>query len=120
VGDKIDTKDGFPWTYPMTFHPRWAAEYGVEPALLLQHLVGCIWANSCQGGEDYECKHDGRIWVKYSFDELAWRLPWWSDSEIKRLMKILIDRGALIKGNYNDHPFDQTSWYAKSDTLINP
>lgn len=43
--------------------------------------------------------------------------PFWTEKQIRRMIRKLEDCGALLVGNYNDLPFDRTQWYALSDEI---
>lgn len=97
-----------------SFNKEIAERYGVAEAVLLRHLGYWILKNETAGRNF----HDGRYWTYNSAAAFAERFPFWSRDKIKRLIRKLRDRGAIITGNYNKKAFDRTGWYALPDELL--
>jgi hypothetical protein len=89
-----------------------AEEYkSVEIAVLIWHFHYWIMKNK-RLGRNFQ---DGRTWTYQTYEEIAAAFPYWSRSQVKRLLKKLIEKEIIIKGNFNKSPFDQTIWYAFKD-----
>ena len=39
-------------------------------------------------------------------------MPFFNELALKRAMKNLVDKGIIIKGNFNKSKFDKTNWYS--------
>lgn len=82
--------------------------YGVECAILINHFR--FWIN-----QNSACKRnffDGRTWMFQTQKEIAAIYPYWSEDQVQRNIKKLLDMGVIIKGNYNKSSYDRTVWYA--------
>lgn len=93
------------------FSVNFAKKYGLEEAILLQNIIFWIAKNKVNGKHHY----DGRTWTYNSIKAFTELFPFWSERQIRRILKSLIQQGALITGNYNKLPFDRTLWYALKD-----
>lgn len=88
-----------------------AKEYGVDEAVLIRDFQFCIMQIKAENRNFY----DGRYWVCNSQKLLSQLFPFWSPQHIRRTIENLIKKGVLIKGNYNESPYDRTLWYAFVD-----
>ena len=93
------------------FNPELAKLYGIDEAIMLNHLMFWIASNSMHGKNF----HDGRFWTYNSASDFIKYLPYWTESQIYRILKSLKDQNIIIVGNYNRSPFDQRNWYALRD-----
>ena len=93
------------------FHPEVATKYGVDEAIMLSHLIYWIATNSI-AGRNYI---DGRHWTFNSAVKFAQYLPYWSEGQIRRVLKSLLKQDIIIDGNYDGHKYDRTKWYALYD-----
>jgi len=92
----------------MHFNSHVAIKYGVEEAIIINHLVFWIHKNKCDRLNHY----DGRTWTYFPVKDLVSLFTFWSIDQIKRIIKRLEQKGAVISGNYNKVKFDRTKWYA--------
>ncbi len=88
-----------------------AVKYGQEEAVILNSLIYWIKKNKENNRHFYE----GRTWTYNSGEAFGRQFPFWSRRQIERIMKSLITKNAIIKGNYNENPYDHTLWYALQD-----
>ena len=95
-----------------SFDVNAAARYGVEEAVLLEHIR--FWCEKNQSNPD--CQQEGRCWMYASAARLAEHFPFWSVPKIRRLLKSLVRQGALLEGRFGRFAFDRTLWYAISET----
>lgn len=95
------------------FDVRVAMEYGVEEAVLLQNIYFWVKHNEVNNTNF----HDGRYWTFNSAKAFTEFFPFWNELKIKRMLKKLEEKGALLTGNYNKIPYDRTKWYTLSDKL---
>jgi hypothetical protein len=93
------------------FDVRVAETYGVPGALLIQHLQHWIVFNRARGLN----LHDGRTWMFSTVTQIAQRLPYLSESQVRRNLEQLMAGGVLLEGNYHKNPYDRTKWYAFAD-----
>ena len=88
-----------------------AEKYGVNEAIMIKNFLFWIAKNKANNKN----QHDDRTWTfnsKRAYKEL---FPFWSDSQIKTILKKLFQKGMLITGNYNKIAYDKTLWYAFVD-----
>ena len=91
-----------------------AARYGVEEAILLDHIR--FWCEKNQSNPD--CQKEGRCWMYASAARLAEHFSFWSVPQIRRLLKSLVRQGALLEGRFGRFAFDRTLWYAISESAL--
>lgn len=103
-----------------TFDIHLAQAYGIEEAILIHHFQYWIQMNMIRGIN----KHDGRTWTYQTIKQIAEHFPYFTEDQIRDTIERLC-RGKnrksekeqdfepiLVKGNYNKHKFDKTTWYA--------
>lgn len=93
------------------FNPDVAMEFGIEKAVLIQHLAIQIEKNMVNNMHF----HDGRYWTYNTLNALSAMFPYIGPKSIHRHLSILVERGVLLKGNFNSVPTDRTVWYAFTD-----
>lgn len=73
---------------PIVFNPSLAATLGLEEAVLLTVLGEC-W-------QYYDAEVDGdRAWLRMSRDRILCLLPFWSDADIQRILRNLVEQGVI-------------------------
>ena len=97
-----------------SFDTELAARYGVEEAILLDHIR--FWCEKNRSNPD--CQQQGRCWMYASAARLAEHFPFWSVPKIRRLLKSLVRQGALLEGRFGRFAFDRTLWYAVSESVL--
>ena len=90
------------------FDGDFAKEYGVDEAIIYSHL--CYWVTKNKANDKHF--YDGYTWTYNSHKAFAELFPFWSRSKIQRVISSLEEKGLVIKGNYNQLPYDRTTWYA--------
>ena len=98
------------------FNVEEAIKYGVDRAILLQHIR--FWCNQNAGKED--STHDGRVWMYQSVEDMHKHYPYWSTHKLHRLLKAMEDEGLIVSGNYNKIGYDRTKWYSMNIDIVNP
>lgn len=88
-----------------------AKEYGIEEAILIDEFRYQIARNKANDNNFY----DGRFWTYNSQKAYAEIFPYFSIGQIKRIIGRLVEKGILMKGNYNANQYDRTNWYAFTD-----
>lgn len=88
-----------------------AQKYGIEEAILLEHLFWWCEKNRANG------KHliEGRYWTYNSAKAFAELFPYMSPAKIRRTLISMEDSGLIVSGNFNDNKYDQTKWYALTE-----
>jgi hypothetical protein len=93
------------------FNIELAKKYGVEEAILFNHIYFWIEKNKANKKHFYE----GNYWTYNSVRAFSDLFPYWSAKQIDRILKSLINQNVLLTGNFNKAGYDKTKWYA-----INP
>ena len=90
------------------FDGEFAKEHGVDEAILYNYL--CYWVTKNKANDKHF--YDGFTWTYNSHKAFGELFPFWSRSKIQRIISSLEEKGFVIKGNYNQLPYDRTTWYA--------
>lgn len=85
-----------------------AIEYGLNEAIIIQLFQFWILKNKANNNNFF----NGRYWTYNSLN--AWQeiLPHFTQMQIRHAIDNLVQKGVLIKGNFNKNKFDRTCWYA--------
>jgi hypothetical protein len=95
-----------------SFSVQLATDLGsVDLALVLNHFLHWIGLNKRKGTNLI----DGRTWTYDTLDNIALHFPYYKPHQVKYFIKVLVDKGILIKANHNKFAFDKTTWYAFAD-----
>lgn len=93
-----------------------AQKYGVDEAIMLKNFKFWIMKNKANNKN----LNDNRTWTFNSHKAFCELFPFWTEKQIRRILKSLIDKKVLITGNYNKIGYDRTLWYAFMDESILP
>ena len=85
-----------------------ATEYGVNAAIILEHLN--FWIAKNEANENNF--HDGYYWTYNSIKAFNTLMPYLSERKIREAINKLSDDGIIITGNFNKSAYDRTMWYA--------
>ena len=88
-----------------------AKEFGIEEAIFIDEFYYLIRNNKANDRNFY----DGRYWTYNSLKAYADKFSYLNAGKIKRTINNLIEKGILMKGNYNANQYDRTNWYAFTD-----
>lgn len=91
-----------------------AMKYGVDEAIFLDSIMFWYRHNRANGLNF----HDDRWWTYNSMAAYVELFPWWSDKQLRRIIKSCREQGALLTANYNEDGRDRTVWYSPSDELL--
>ena len=91
-------------------------DFDLEVAVLLENFAAWIRFNASKRNPKDRNFHEGRYWTYDSYCEYGKRFQGWSPQTIRRIIKRAVDGGLLIKGNFNQKGYDNTNWYAITDT----
>ena len=97
-----------------SFNSEIAIKYGVDGAIMIENLH--FWISKNKANEKHF--YDGRYWTYNSLKAFEKLFPFWSSRQIERILRNLINQGAIITGNYNKIPYDRTKWYALTESVI--
>lgn len=88
-----------------------AEAYGVTEALMINNILFWVVRNEV----NHEHQHDGRTWTYNSAEAFTKLFTYLSAKQIRRTLGSLVDQGVLLKGCYNENPFNRSLWYAFTD-----
>lgn len=94
-----------------SFNVSLAEEHGIDCAIVIHHFQFWIGQNQ-KIGRNF---HEGRTWMFQTHKEISAIYPYWSEDAVYRIIKKLLEKGIIIKGNFNKSPLDNTAWYAFKD-----
>lgn len=93
------------------FNVDLAGKYGIEEAILINHIF--FWINkNASNDKNYI---NGRYWTYASAAAMSAIFPYMSKSLISRKINNLVEKGVLLKDNFNMSAYDRTMWYAFTD-----
>lgn len=88
-----------------------ANEVGIVAAILFQNIA--YWCqHSKANGRNF---HDGRYWTYNSVKAFCELFPYMTSKVIRNGLQKLIESDMVVTGNYNEHAYDRTMWYALSE-----
>lgn len=93
------------------FKTALAKLYGIEEAILINNFHYWIKENKANDRNFF----DGRYWTFNTQKAYADLFSYLSEGRIKRTINNLVEKGILMKGNYNANQYDRTNWYAFTD-----
>lgn len=91
-----------------SFNVEFANRYGIDEAIMIKSFQFWIRLNKANGNNF----NDGKYWTYNTNKSLALYFSFWSEKQVRRIIESLVDKGVLIKGNYNKIGYDRTIWYA--------
>lgn len=94
-----------------SFDTSYAMQYGVDEAIMIRTLQLLLISNASK--RDHF--HVGRFWIYDSMETLAELFPYWSFSQVRRVIRSLLQKEVLITGNFSKHWSDRTLWYSFKD-----
>ena len=97
-----------------SFDVDFAVENGVEEAVLYKNIMFWCQKNMANGRHFY----DGRYWTYNSAQAFTELFPFWNKKKIERLLQSLVDKGIILKGEYNQNKYDRTLWYTPSENVV--
>lgn len=97
------------------FNITLAKRYGIEEAILIEHIYWWIHKNECEEVEDMV--HEGAVWCRSTARGFAKYIPYMKPDKIWRILKKLEGR-VLRVGNFNRQALNQTLWYTFTDDFV--
>jgi hypothetical protein len=105
---------------PLLVMPQLACKVGLNESIVLQQVHYWILDKKKKNNDCY----DDRYWVFNSMQEWQEQFPFWSIKTLNRIFTNLVDKGLLLKNNYNKEKYDRTLWYSidyeKLENIDNP
>ena len=93
------------------FNTKVATEYGINCAVILQHLLECVEHNKANNVNFY----DNSYWTFNSTKAFQELFPYLSPKQIRTTLEALQNNGLIKTGNYNETTYDRTLWYALTE-----
>ena len=93
------------------FNVNLAVTLGLNQAILLNNLYYWIEKNRANNKHYY----DDKYWTYNSAKAFCDMFPYMSERAIRYALEGLVEKGIIIKGNYNKLNCDRTLWYAITD-----
>jgi hypothetical protein len=93
---------------PLVILPTLVVKIGLNEAILLQQFHYWIEINRKSGKNLVQDK----TWTYGSCEQ--WQsenFPFWSTATVRRTINGLVEKGLLLKGNFNPSTYDRTLWY---------
>lgn len=90
------------------FNTDIAAEYGIEEAIILEHIYFWCQKNKANNQNFF----DGYYWTYNSVKAFKEIFYYMSEKKIANTLKHLEDEGLIKTGCYNTNKYDRTKWYA--------
>ena len=97
------------------FNVEIAQKLGVNEAIIIRNFQHWLGKNKANNANFY----DGRYWTYNSIGAFCKIFPFWTEHQIRNILKKLTSDGILIKGNFNKNPYDKTIWYSIDDDVLN-
>ena len=95
----------------MEFRESEAIQYGVNEAIMIQNFR--YWINKNKANGKHE--HEGKTWTYNSNKAFNEIFKFWSEKQIRTILKSLEDKNVIQTGNFNKKGFDRTKWYSFVD-----
>lgn len=97
------------------FNVEIAQKLGVNEAIIIRNFQYWLQKNKANNANFYE----GRFWTYNSIAAFCKIFPFWTERQIRNILKNLTDSKILIKGNFNKNPYDKTIWYSIDEDVLN-
>ena len=97
------------------FNVEVATKYGINEAIFLENIYFWTKTNIFNGNNF----NDGYFWTYNKLESFEGFMPYFSTQNIRTIIKNLVEKGAIQKGNYNKVKYDRTVWYALTIESLN-
>lgn len=91
-----------------SFNVDVAIKYGIEEAILLNHIY--FWIEKNKANDKHF--HDGKYWTYNTKKAFSKLFPYMTPRKIDYALNNLIEKGLIITAYYNEKPTDRTLWYS--------
>src|SRR5690554_219033 len=97
-----------------SFNPFIAKKYNINVAIFINNLI--FWTRTNAASQSHY--HEGRYWCYGTPAYFQNYFPYFTQKQIKYLIKQAIEFGLVVKGNFNKKGYDRTNWYSLSDKAL--
>lgn len=97
-----------------SFNTTLAKRYGVDEAIIIEHLYFWIHKNECND----EMIKDDRVWCYSSMKGFERYVDYMNSQRIRRITLKLKKLGLILIGNFNKVGTNQTLWYSFTEKMI--
>lgn len=80
----------------------------IDAGIVFNHVIFWLEQNKINSRNQI----DGRTWMYESIQTMQRHMPYLSEMQVKRALAVLVEKGYLLRENYNKNRFDKTNWYA--------
>jgi hypothetical protein len=91
----------------MQFDPDVALDVGVDCAIMFSNIEFWVEINE----KNKQNFHNDKYWMYNSASSFCEFFPFWTEKQIRRILKTLASKGYIEKGNFNKKGYDRTGWY---------
>jgi len=88
--------------------------HGIEIAIMVQNFAFWIAKNKANNRNI----HEGKTWTYNSIKSFKELYPYWTEHQIRRILKKMKTEDILMTGNFNNHQYDRTTWYTFTDAFL--
>ncbi|MDG1314640.1 MAG: hypothetical protein P8P29_03835 [Flavobacteriaceae bacterium] len=96
--------------------PKVAKTVGVNAALIIWNLSYLQSQRESQGGDEFY--HEGKWWVRHSYESLAEWHSYLSVDQVRRIMRKLEDSGHVAKSHLGKNPWDRTTYWHVNSVFV--
>jgi hypothetical protein len=104
--------------HSFSFDSGVAMHCGMNAAVVFNYICNWIHFNYKNLDERPEAEKDEKIWMYETQEKMSRKIGFLSTKEVKNAIAILVEKGLLIKENFNRNRFNQTNWYTLPDELF--
>jgi predicted transcriptional regulator len=92
-----------------------AEKLGVDAALVFNHIIYWLKINASKPDSE---KIEDKYWMYETQQQMADFFGFYSEDQISKAVKKLVDHGLIIKKCLSKNPFDRKSWYTVYDQQL--
>lgn len=100
--------------HALAFDHGVAIHCGQNAAVVFGHI--CFWLKVNSRKED--CWKEDTVWMYQSQEDIADFFEYLTEKQVRDALKILVDKGLIIKKNFNKNAFDHTTWYSLPENIL--
>ena len=101
--------------FNLSFDHGIAENVGIDAAILFNHILYWLKMNASKSKDEMI---EGKYWMYETQKEMSDFFGFFSEDQISRALKKLIDSGLIIKKCLDKNPFDRTGYYTVYDQSI--
>ncbi|MGL5149533.1 MAG: hypothetical protein ACRC7N_03035 [Clostridium sp.] len=90
------------------FDDNVASEVGVNGAIILKDIEGMIKWHEYIDNQNFFL---GRFWMNSSYEDFTGTFPFWTTSQVRRIINKLLNEGYIISAIHKKNEFDRTKYY---------